>query len=397
MTRGSRRAASPSSKDGPRTEPDTPGHQTFEFLIGDPLFAAEALVGRCTKGYVAYRLDLPANTPDKDRLCFLKDCWRPYVSGRTRPEHLVYQRLQSHSVNHIASLICGGDVGVTEEIGIPVTKFRDFRELARIFADALEGHSQAWTRAHVLHRDISLGNILINAATREGFLNDWDLSRFESELGNGPVEPDRSGTWQYRSALLLQYPRKPHRLYDDMESFVHAFRQLVVRFRATNKTDAIVEYVQFCYEQANRRGDVLIGGTAKLGEFQHPTSPIELKDDPRGFFSDALDALAFKCYSFYEWVDPARMQATYGVDKNGHVEENRASERPDTTIDDERAAWRSEFAATVVFTRRTTTAGDPCELNGFLCSHAELLTVFKSIEAIKYPDSIFKGRDYFLH
>ncbi|KAI0737300.1 hypothetical protein C8Q80DRAFT_1358826 [Daedaleopsis nitida] len=419
--------ASPSSKDGPRTEPDTTGHQTFEFLIGDPLFAAEALVGRCTKGYVAYRLDLPANTPDKDRLCFLKDCWRPYVSGRTRPEHLVYQRLQSHSVNHIASLICGGDVGgahaqrttvheflfdtrpvprihyrlVTEEIGIPVTKFRDFRELARIFADALEGHSQAWTRAHVLHRDISLGNILINAATREGFLNDWDLSRFESELGNGPVEPDRSGTWQYRSALLLQYPRKPHRLYDDMESFVHAFRQLVVRFRETDQTETLVEYVQFCYEQANRRGDVLIGGSLKLKEFQQPASPITLKDDSIGYLRDALDALASSCYSFYDCVDFARMQATYGVDKHGHIEDNRASKSPATSIDDKRAAWRSRLPATAVFSegssRHTSTAGDPCELNGFLCSHAELLTIFKVIEAIEEPESIRKGRDYFLH
>lgn len=33
---------------------------------------------------------------------------------------------------------------------------------------------------------------MINPLTREGFLIDWDLSRLVTELGTGPVEPDRS-------------------------------------------------------------------------------------------------------------------------------------------------------------------------------------------------------------
>ena len=46
--------------------------------------------------------------------------------------------------------------------------------------------------AGILHRDISVGNILIDPQTRFGFLIDWDLSRLRSELENGPVEPDRT-------------------------------------------------------------------------------------------------------------------------------------------------------------------------------------------------------------
>ncbi|KAI0737305.1 hypothetical protein C8Q80DRAFT_327437 [Daedaleopsis nitida] len=95
----------PEADAGPRTH-GPPRYRTHTFLIGDPLFAAEALVGRCTKGYVAYRLD--EDVPVEDRLCFLKDCWRPYVAGRTRPEHLVYECLHSHAVQYIATLICGG-------------------------------------------------------------------------------------------------------------------------------------------------------------------------------------------------------------------------------------------------------------------------------------------------
>lgn len=141
--------------------------QEQEFIVGRPHFAAESLVGRCTRGYIALKLD--PNVEENDTLCFLKDCWRPYVPGRTRPEHLVYQRLHRHGVGFIATLICGGDVGgpaaqktkvqaalftdnptmqpvprvhyriCTKEIGIPLMDFRNFRELSFIFVEALKG------------------------------------------------------------------------------------------------------------------------------------------------------------------------------------------------------------------------------------------------------------------
>lgn len=50
----------------------------------------------------------------------------------------------------------------------------------------------AYEEAGILHRDISVGNILIDPKTRCGFLIDWDLSRLVSELGDGPMEPDRT-------------------------------------------------------------------------------------------------------------------------------------------------------------------------------------------------------------
>ncbi len=56
----------------------------------------------------------------------------------------------------------------------------------------LTAHFYAYTEARVLHRDISVGNILIDPATRRGLLIDWDLSRLVEHLGSGPVEPERS-------------------------------------------------------------------------------------------------------------------------------------------------------------------------------------------------------------
>lgn len=53
----------------------------------------------------------------------------------------------------------------------------------------------AWTQAKRLHRDVSAWNILIvytsKLDTPEGFLNDWDLSKLESEL-RSPTQHARS-------------------------------------------------------------------------------------------------------------------------------------------------------------------------------------------------------------
>ena len=43
----------------------------------------------------------------------------------------------------------------------------------------------------VLHRDVSYTNILIDVATGEGFMNDWDMCKRVAELGSGPIENSR--------------------------------------------------------------------------------------------------------------------------------------------------------------------------------------------------------------
>ena len=149
------------------SQSDGTGGQTIPvqqrwFIIGRPHFAADAIAGRCTRGYVA--LDT-----ETQRVCFVKDCWRLFVEGCTRPEHLIYERLRAcGATKGIATLICGGDVGgsraqqttvdgwlgslsslrpvprihyrmATEEVGIRLKEFKNFRELGMVFIDAITG------------------------------------------------------------------------------------------------------------------------------------------------------------------------------------------------------------------------------------------------------------------
>ncbi|RDX41986.1 hypothetical protein OH76DRAFT_1422789 [Lentinus brumalis] len=93
---------------------------------------------------------------------------------------------------------------------------------------ALLAHQFAWEKCGILHRDISVGNILLcylngqTTGARFGLLADWDLAKTKEQLHKQQAtQPSRSGTWQFMSALLQKYANKPHELADDLESFLH--------------------------------------------------------------------------------------------------------------------------------------------------------------------------------
>ncbi|KAM5541449.1 hypothetical protein V8D89_005003 [Ganoderma adspersum] len=329
------------SSEPPATASDNPlklGSRYF--LVGRPHFAADGLVGRCTRGYLAY--DITDADEKNWRTCFLKDSWRPVVPGRTRPEHLVYQRLRFCGVDRgIATLICGGDVGghwaqrtkvqdflpeenrpvlrvhyrlVIEEIGIRLEDFTSFPELSAIFVDVIIAHHDAWTLANVLHRDISVGNIMILPATahsprRMGFLIDWDLSRLESELGIGPVEPDRTGTWQFRSALSLAMPWKPYRRTDDVESFIHVYLYLVLRYHVTSVL-SLQELVKTYFEGVSLIHGIKVGGDRKLALLTSAKLSFRVYSNPK--LQHLLETIFLQCSQSYNMLDLTEMHLRYG-------------------------------------------------------------------------------------
>ena len=99
---------------------------------------------------------------------------------------------------------------VLKHLGRPVTRFKTTEELARAFRDSVKGavktslsysdpnvilgHRQAWEDAGVLHRDISVGNILIVDDPEEdefvGFIHDFDYS---SMTDAAPKEQSSTG------------------------------------------------------------------------------------------------------------------------------------------------------------------------------------------------------------
>ncbi|KAF8798322.1 hypothetical protein BYT27DRAFT_7177818, partial [Phlegmacium glaucopus] len=98
-------------------------------------------------------------------------------------------------------------------------------------------HTEAFEKAGILHRDVSVGNIIIN--DRGGLLIDWDLSRDIDDLDKISRQPFRTGTWQFIAARLLQARESAvHTAADDWESFFHVLSWVVLRFTRHGLTSA---------------------------------------------------------------------------------------------------------------------------------------------------------------
>ncbi|CDO69599.1 hypothetical protein BN946_scf184875.g2 [Trametes cinnabarina] len=126
---------------------------------------------------------------------------------------------------------------VVKEVGIPLQEFPSGRVLVRVIADAIAAHEDAYNKAEVMHRDVSIGNILIippNAKQGkkeyQGLLTDWELSKRRSDENAEPRHPDRTGTWQFMSVHTLSKPEAQVQIADELESFLHIMIYCAIRY-----------------------------------------------------------------------------------------------------------------------------------------------------------------------
>ncbi|EED78179.1 predicted protein [Postia placenta Mad-698-R] len=227
------------------------------FLICKHDFSSTSPIGRGTRGYLAFDMKT-------GKFVYFKDSWRVSTGNS---EIKVYQHLHEHGVGNIATPICGGDVVhtdgtlhrtlaqdhngnaeyihcrlVMEEIGESILDYPTSKDLVAVMFGAVVAHRQAWEKAWVLHGDISAANMLmipdprspIPGVTKRGILIDWDFCKFDAELKQGAKQSNRSGTWQFMSALLLLRPGiKQHTIADDLESFMHVLNWICLRYHNT--------------------------------------------------------------------------------------------------------------------------------------------------------------------
>ncbi|KAI9062376.1 hypothetical protein FKP32DRAFT_1574173, partial [Trametes sanguinea] len=252
-----------------------------DFLVGQPTFTAPGLVSRGTRGYIALSVSDPG-TP----LVFLKDCWR-VVDGRSEREGDILSDLNQKGVTNIPTILYHGDVAgqvkkfqalcklmhatqatgtlediqsdvagyptvqrqhyrlVVREVGLPLQEFRSGQELVSVIIDAVMAHEDAFKRAKVLHRDISVGNILIvppiggnGTANGQGLLADWELSKRVEPDVEEPRHSARTGTWQFLSVRALTQPHAQVEIADELESFLHVMLYCAIRYLPHNCENA---------------------------------------------------------------------------------------------------------------------------------------------------------------
>ncbi|TFK88995.1 hypothetical protein K466DRAFT_546057 [Polyporus arcularius HHB13444] len=150
---------------------------------------------------------------------------------------------------------------VIDDVGRPLTKAKNTKELVRALRDATIGHKLAFEKAGVLHRDMSVGNILIVDEAEDesfaGFIHDFDYSAMtdvapgdEPELADsvgadglesmGVVltfkddeRKERTGTYYFMAVEILR-SRVVHGVHHDLESLYWVLVWIVLRHTVHN-------------------------------------------------------------------------------------------------------------------------------------------------------------------
>ncbi|THU94115.1 hypothetical protein K435DRAFT_779564 [Dendrothele bispora CBS 962.96] len=251
---------------------------------------AQSATGRATRIFKVW-------DRQENEIVALKDCWR-VDSSSILPEGQVYEQLQKAEVRNIPTCLRAGDVDpscpyqrtqtqcppsstrtlrshihyrivMKEVCRCNITEFKNTKELVRVIRDALIAHTDACEKAGLLHRDVSAGNILITTDGK-GLLSDWELSKEVTKLAKAR-QHERTGTWQFMSAALLQQERPCHSIQDDLESFFHVFSWISLQYTKNHLSPVdLGEHLYDAYDKAvvDASRDLVYGAAAKLDKLK---------------------------------------------------------------------------------------------------------------------------------
>ncbi|KAG2084912.1 hypothetical protein BD769DRAFT_1681925 [Suillus cothurnatus] len=274
--------------DASRAQRDDPDLTALYRYIGPrPHFPSRSLIGRATRSPPCIRSSKgPCCIPERhveDRLQRYAEGRRhlpPTCNGYQVPHIAPFERgndlegYGSHTVTHDyveESWVCGmpfatGHIHYRMVLGVvgrELSTFRSTHELVSAVADALEGwfsdshlpprifispaaHEVAYHKAGILHRDVSVGNLIV---TDDGGGSTYRLGFMSEARYNPKRRHDRTGTWQFMSGALLSDPTKHQDFEDDLESFLHE--------RSS--------HLSLMFDEVHEKNGVYIGGGCKSG------------------------------------------------------------------------------------------------------------------------------------
>jgi hypothetical protein len=117
-------------------------------------------------------------------------------------------------------------------IGKSLYEFSSFTELLSALRDAIIGHKCLYHTYHILHRDVSINNIVISPPghTSAGVLIDFDLAIDINRLTKSGAS-HRTGTQDFMAIGVLE--GEPHRARHDLESFFFVLLWIATFFNAS--------------------------------------------------------------------------------------------------------------------------------------------------------------------
>lgn len=145
---------------------------------------------------------------------------------------------------------------VLRDYGMPIYKASTPSVLLSRMADCIEGHQSLLEKIDVLHRDISINNLLMNS---KGFLIDLDLAIKRSRIGVSGAK-GKTGTRAFMSigALLGEQ----HSFMHDLESFFWVLFWICIHCDGPNRGGVVTEFDHWNYADTEQLAKLKLGTIA---------------------------------------------------------------------------------------------------------------------------------------
>ncbi|KAJ4489792.1 hypothetical protein C8R41DRAFT_382486 [Lentinula lateritia] len=145
----------------------------------------------------------------------------------------------------------------------PLMSLKSSKEYAQAFYDVVQCHHWGWKYPRILHRDISIGNIMVREKDRQkyGVLIDWDLVIWFDERKEGSTSKFRTGTKPYMAHEQHSSDwQGPHRFRHDLESVFYVILLLVSLYSSPTEKVRFPSTGDHRYEEWHEQGDCFLEG-----------------------------------------------------------------------------------------------------------------------------------------
>ncbi|KAI0764239.1 hypothetical protein BD413DRAFT_615948 [Trametes elegans] len=203
------------------------------------------------------------------------------------------------------------------EVCMPMSSFKNGKQLVRLIVDCMKTHRDAYNHFHLMHRDISWGNVLIIPVVMDidgrkivvwkGALTDWELSKRIPKDRSVKYRPNGwVGTFQFTSVAHVNHPDVPKQIADELESFLHVLIYHGMRYLRNNlysPSEFIVYFYHTCgvlgscspeKTHGMRYGRIGVRFKDDSGKEKHPLSRVMYKE---------MLPLFVARYTVLEWED----------------------------------------------------------------------------------------------
>lgn len=144
---------------------------------------------------------------------------------------------------------------ILRDYGTPIYNADSRETLLGALADCIEGHESLRRKAGLLHRDISLRNLMMDKNNR-GLLIDLDLAIDEQRIGTSGVK-GKTGTWAFMAIGALQ--GELHSFMHDLESFFWVLFWICIHFRGPADGRPVPRFDEWNYVDTDERAEDLAG------------------------------------------------------------------------------------------------------------------------------------------